>query len=334
MVAAVSSTPRPLRWGVLGTGGIASSFVTDLTLLADAEVVAVGSRSPAGAHKFGERHRIGHRHGSYAELVADTDVDVVYVATPHPAHHPNALLAVAAGKHVLVEKPFALNASQAREVFAAARRQGVFVMEAMWTRFLPYVAALRTLVADGALGELLAVTADFGTRFPHDPGSRLLSAELGGGALLDLGVYPMSFACMFLGPPTSVTAVSTPTGTGVDGHTSVLMTHEHGGHSLLASSLVAGHPNRAAVVGTRARVEVDPPFFTPGSFTLTTSEGTTTRHHHPDVGIGLRHQAVEVAACVRSGLLQSPQRTHADTLVVLDAMDAVRRQIGLRYPQE
>lgn len=330
----MTSPEPPVRWGILGTGGIASSFVTDLALLDDAEVVAVGSRSAAGATAFGERYGIGHRHGSYAELVADADVDVVHVATPHPFHYENALLAIAAGKHVLVEKPFTLDAAQAREVFAAAQARGVFVMEAMWTRFLPRVVHLRRLVTDRVLGEVLAVSAEFGVRFPPDESSRLLAPELGGGSLLDLGVYPVSFACMLLGAPRSVAAVSGPASTGVDAHTSVLLAHAGGGHSLLASSIVAEHANRAAVVGTLARIEVDPPFFTPGSFTLTTSGGTSTRHDHPDTGSGLRHQAVEVHRCLRAGLLESPERTHADTLVVMDTMDEVRRQIGLRYPQE
>ena len=327
------TTPTRLRWGILGTGDIASSFVTDLALLDDHVVAAVGSRSSSGAEAFGQRHGITRRHGSYAELVADRDVDVVYVATPHPFHRENALTAIAAGKHVLVEKPFALDAAQAREVFAAAHERGVFVMEAMWTRFLPWVADLLALVADGTLGELTAVGAEFGVLFAPDPTSRLMAPELGGGSLLDLGVYPLSLACLLLGAPETLTAASVPTATGVDAHTSVLTTHAGGAHALVSSSMVAAHANRATVVGTLGRVEVDPPFFTPGGFSLTVGP-TTTRREHPDDGIGLRHQAVEVARCIRAGLTESGLRTHADTLVVLQAMDEVRRQVGLRYPGE
>jgi predicted dehydrogenase len=323
----------PLRWGILGTGDIAASFVTDLARLDDHVVASVGSRSATAADAFGERHGIPRRHGSYAALVEDDGVDVVYVATPHPFHRENALLAIAAGKHVLVEKPFALNAVQGREVFAAARARGVFVMEAMWTRFLPWVVDLLDLVADGTLGELTAVSAEFGVLFAPDPSSRLMAPELGGGSLLDLGVYPLSLACLLLGAPETLTAVSVPTATGVDARTSVLMTHAGGTHALVSSSMVAAHANRATVVGTEGRVEVDPPFFTAGGFDLTVG-GTTSRHEHPADGTGLRHQAVEVARCVRTGLTESPHRTHADTLVVLDAMDDVRRQIGLRYPGE
>lgn len=323
----------------MGTGSIASAFVGDLALLDDVEVVAVGSRSQTGADAFGQRHHIPRRHGSYDALVADPQVDVIYVATPHPSHHANALLAVRAGKHVLVEKPFTVDATQAREVFAAAGEHDVLVMEAMWTRFLPWVAALQQLIADGVLGQVLAVSADFGTRFPPDPTSRLLAPELGGGSLLDLGVYPVSFACLLLGPPTSVAAVSTPASTGVDAHTSILLTHSggphsHGAHSLLSSSIVAEHANRAVVVGTEARVEIDPPFFTPGSFTLITADGARVTHDYPDRGVGLWHQAAEVARCVRAGERESPIRTHADTLAVLDTLDEVRRRIGLSYPGE
>lgn len=327
------TAPSELRWGILGTGDIASSFVTDLARLEDHVVAAVGSRSAAAADGFGLRHGIPRRYGSYAALAADPGVDVVYVATPHPFHRENALLAIAAGKHVLVEKPFALNASQAREVFAAAQARGVLAMEAMWTRFLPWMGDLLTLVADGTLGELTAVNAEFGVLFAPDPSSRLMDPELGGGSLLDLGVYPLTLACLLLGAPETVTAASVPTSTGVDAHTSVLLTHAGGAHALVSSSIVAAHTNRASVIGTLGRVEVDPPFFTPGGFSLTTSEGTT-RREHPDEGIGLRHQAVEVARCIRAGLTESPGRTPGDTLVVLEAMDEVRRQIGLRYPGE
>ena len=193
----------PIRWGILGTGKIASRFANDLRQLGDAEVVAVGSRSQSGAEAFAERFGIAQRHGSYAELADDPEVDVVYVATPHPAHYEDAMLAIRAGKSVLVEKPFTLNAAQARDLVAAARASGVFLMEAMWTRLLPTVVEIRELLSAGVLGDVRTVTADLGIRFPKDPESRIFAANLGGGALLDLGVYPVSFASMVLGTPTA-----------------------------------------------------------------------------------------------------------------------------------
>src|SRR3984957_13272837 len=194
----------PVRWGILGTGGIARSFATDLRLTDSAVVTAVGSRSRGSADRFADEFAIANRHSSYESLVADPDVDVIYVATPHPMHHENALLALRAGKHVLVEKPFTMNAAEAREIVQVARENGRFAMEAMWTRFLPHVAVIRDWLARGVLGDVVTVTADHGQWFAEDAGFRLFAPELGGGALLDLGVYPVSFASMVLGTPSRI----------------------------------------------------------------------------------------------------------------------------------
>jgi predicted dehydrogenase len=202
-----------LRWGIIGTGGIARAFAADLELTGSGTVAAVGSRSLEKARAFG----FGRAHGSYEALVADPDVDVVYVATPHPMHHANARLALEAGKPVLVEKAFTMNADEAKDLVSLARERELFLMEAMWTRFLPHMAEIRRLIADGALGEIVTVLADHGQWFPQDPAFRLFAPELGGGALLDLGVYPVSFASMVLGTPERIVTLSTPAFTGVDG---------------------------------------------------------------------------------------------------------------------
>ena len=192
---------RPIRWGILATGGIARAFTDDLALQPDSEVVAVGSRSQASADAFGDEFGVPHRHASYQALVSDPDVDAVYVATPHPGHHDAALLAINAGKAVLVEKPFAMDAAQAREMIDAARERGTFLMEAMWTRFLPHIARVREILAAGTLGDVVYLTAEHGQWFAPDPQFRLFAPELGGGALLDLGIYPVSFAHLVLGVP-------------------------------------------------------------------------------------------------------------------------------------
>src|SRR5246500_2602299 len=180
----------PVRWGILGTGGIARTFVTDLRLTDSGVAVAVGSRSQGAADRFADNYGIASRHDSYESLVADPDVDVVYVATPHPMHRDNAILALRAGKHVLVEKPFTMNAVEAREIVQVARDTGRFAMEAMWTRFLPHVVVIRDWLARGVLGDIVTVTADHGQWFVEDPEFRLFAPGLGGGALLDLGVEP------------------------------------------------------------------------------------------------------------------------------------------------
>ena len=333
-VSAASAGAPPLRWGIIGTGWIADRFVDDLRLLPRASVVAVGSRTQASADVFADRFGIPHRHASYADLVADPDVEAVYVSTPHPGHHDAALAAIEAGKHVLCEKPFTINASEAQSLVDAARRKGVFLMEAMWARFVPHMVKVRELVASGRLGDVRLVIADHCQWFAHDPEFRLFAPALGGGALLDLGIYPVSFSSMVFGTPTSITAVSDPAFTGVDGTTSIILQHEGGRQSVLTTSLEALGPNRAAIIGTDARIEIDSVFYAPSSFTLTPRDGEPEVFAMAHEGNGLRHQAAEVARCVAAGQLESAVLPLAETLAIMGTLDAVRRQIGLTYPSE
>jgi predicted dehydrogenase len=324
-----------IRWGIIGTGKIASNFTGDLALLDDTAVVAVGSRQQQTADEFADRFDIPHRHASYDALVADPDVDAVYVSTPHPGHHAAARLAIEAGKAVLVEKPFTLNASQAEDLVAAARAKRTFLMEAMWTRFLPHMRRIRELLSSGVLGEIRTVTADHGQRFlPPDPTSRLYDPALGGGALLDLGIYPVSFASYVLGTPERVTAVSDPTETGVDAQTSIVLQYAGGEHAVLTTTLGASTANVATIVGTEGRIEIDRIWYQPTSFTLTLSSGETERFEEPRVGHGLRFEAAEVGRCLRSGQLESDVMSLEETLKVMATLDEVRRQIGLGYPGE
>jgi predicted dehydrogenase len=316
----------PLRWGLVGTGWIADSFVADLACTDSGHMVAVGSRRIETANRFADRFEIPNRHASYEALVADPDVDVVYVATPHPMHHPNTLLALNAGKPVLVEKPFTMNAAEARELVALARAEKLFCMEAMWTRFLPHVAQIRRLIAAGALGEIVTVSADHGQWFAQDPGFRLFAPELGGGALLDLGVYPVSFASMLLGAPDTITALVDPAFTGVDGQTSMLLGYASGAQAVLSCTSAARSPTRAAIVGTEARIEIDGDFYTPSPFTLITRSGERTRYDEPHQGRGLWYQADEVARCLREGLLESPLMPLEESISIMQTMDAVLAQ--------
>ena len=243
--------------------------------------VAVGSRSQAAADRFADSYGIAHRHDSYDSLVADPDVDVIYVATPHPMHRDNAILALRAGKHVLVEKPFTMNAAEAREVVAVARERGLFAMEAMWTRFLPHVGVIREWLGKGLLGDVVTVTADHGQWFAEDPRFRLFAPELGGGALLDLGVYPVSFASMVLGRPSRIVSISDPAFTGVDAQTSMLFGYDSGAQAVLTCTLRAKSPTRAAIVGTDARIEVDGDFYAPACVTLIPREASRSSSSRP-----------------------------------------------------
>jgi predicted dehydrogenase len=316
----------PVRWGILGTGGIAGAFASDLRLTDSGVAAAVGSRSQAAADRFADGYGIARRHDSYEALVADPEVDVIYVATPHPMHRDNAILALEAGKHVLVEKPFTMNAAEARDVVAVARERGLFAMEAMWTRFLPHVGVIRDWLGQGALGDVVTVTADHGQWFAEDAEFRLFAPELGGGALLDLGVYPVSFASMVLGPPSRIVSLSDPAFTGVDAQTSMLFGYDSGAQAVLTCTLRAKSPTRAAIVGTDARIEVDGDFYAPACVSLIPREGDPVTIESSHEGRGLRHQADEVARLLAAGETESPLMPLDETISIMETMDTVLKQ--------
>jgi len=323
---------EPIRWGILATGGIANSFTEDLKLLPDAAIAAVASRTAPAAEAFAERHGIPRAYGTWQELAQDPDVDVIYVATPHSAHHAAAMLCLEAGKAVLCEKPLTLNAAQAEELFLTAQARGVFFMEAMWTRANPVIRALTALLADGAIGEITAVTADFGVAGPFPPGHRMRDPELGGGALLDLGVYPVTFAHLVLGAPDTVTAWASLTPEGTDQNTGLILGYSKSGAiATLHCGFVGETSQRATVTGTAGRVEIPYHFFRPDRFTLVRS-GEVEEFSLPLRGNGLGYQAEEVMRCLRSGLTESPLIPHSATLGVMRTLDAARTQIGVEYP--
>jgi predicted dehydrogenase len=298
----------------------------------DASLVAVGSRRQSTADEFGARFDVPHRHATYDDLVNDPDVDAVYVSTPHPGHHGAALSAIVAGKAVLVEKPFTMNAKEASSLIDTARSRGVFVMEAMWARFLPHMVRVRELLASRALGDVRIVIADHNQWFARDPGHRLFDPALGGGALLDLGVYPVSFASMVFGTPTRVTAVSDRAFTGVDATTSAVLQYGDGAHSVISTSLEVAGPNRAAIVGTEARIEIDAVFYAPTTFSLIGRDGTVIeRFDEPQEGRGMQFEVAEVMRCMRAGKLESDVLPLDETLAIMETLDEIRRQIGLVY---
>jgi predicted dehydrogenase len=315
---------EPLRWGVIGTGLIAGVFAGDLKLTDSGNVVAVGSRAQASADSFADRYDIPNRHASYSALVEDPEVDVVYIATPHPMHRDDALLALRAGKPVLVEKPFTMNAAEAEEIVAEARSAKLFAMEAMWARFLPHMGEVRRLIGEGVLGEIVSVSADHGQWFERDPETRFFSPELGGGALLDLGVYTISFASMVLGTPDRIVAISEPAFTGVDAQTSMLFSYASGAQAILNCTVNAKSPTRGAIVGTEGRIEIDgDDFYAPNDFTFIPRDGDPVRIEIAHEGHGIRHQADEVARCLQAGLLESPLLTLDETISVMATIDAV-----------
>lgn len=312
-----------LRWGILGTGSIAHTFADDFRFNTTGVVTAVGSRAQSSANRFGDEFAIPHRHASYESLVNDPDVDVVYVGSPHPMHFANASLALHHHKPVLVEKAFTMNSAEARQLVSVARQRGLFMMEAMWTRFLPHVAAIRALLAQGSLGEIISFSADHGQWFERDATSRLFAAELGGGALLDLGVYPVSFASMVLGTPSQVTALVNPSFTGVDGDVSMLFGYASGAQAILSCTSSARSATRASIVGTEARIEVDGDFYAPTSFSLIRRDGAQERFEFPIQGRGLHYQAAEVANCLAGGLMESSIMPLDESVAIMETMERV-----------
>jgi predicted dehydrogenase len=317
---------------VLGTGWIAERFVASLGASTTQRVVAVGSRTPESAEAFAARAGIGRAHGSHEALVADADVDVVYVATPHHVHRASAVLAVSAGKHVLVEKPLGLESTEAQEISDAARDAGVFCMEAMWTLFLPRFDVVRQVLDSGLLGDVRTVLADHGEHF--DPPHRILDPAMAGGALLDLGTYVTTLATWVLGPAVRVHATGEMTSTGVNGQAAMVLTHAGDATSVLHTTLLTRTPTSATIAGTFATLSLPGPFFQPGDVVVTSADGSrTVRWTDPEpIGHGaLYHSALEVARCIGAGLLESPLHPPASVLANLHALDEVTRQVGVTY---
>lgn len=325
---------KNFSWGILGTGGIAQAFVDDLSRAEGHCVVAVGSRTLSNAQRFANPIVGAVAYGSYEELVADKNVDAIYVATPHPMHEEHALLAMNAGKPVLCEKPFAISATQAQTMIETSRKNNVALLEAMWTRYLPHIAKVREILSSNVLGQIQTVEADHGQRLADRGIDRLVDPNLGGGAVLDLGIYPISFAHLVLGTPTHITARAVMTDRGVDAQTSAIFDYSNGAQAVINTTMIAQTPCRAVVSGLLGRLEIDRTFYNPANMRVVLFDGSTTEYPNSYSGHGLREQAIEMARVVRAGLLESPLMPHHETISVMKSMDEIRRQIKLTYPFE
>ncbi|RBY75233.1 gfo/Idh/MocA family oxidoreductase [Geodermatophilus sp. TF02-6] len=325
---------REIRWGIVGPGRIAENVVGDFALVPGARPVAVASRSADRAAAFARRHGLERAHGSYADILADPEVDVLYIATPHPQHAAIALAAIDAGKALLVEKAFTATPAGAAEVVERARARGVFVMEAMWTRFQPVVVRLRELVADGAVGEVRSVQADLGVAREYDPADRLFALELGGGALLDLGVYVVSFAQMLLGAPDTVTAVGSRFPTGADAEAALLLGYADGRSATLTTSLRYPTPGQARVFGTAGWVDVLPRFHHPDTIVLHRTGAEPETITLPPTGRGYTHELAEVTECLQAGRTESAVVPLADTLAVQAVLGQAADQLGVRHAED
>ena len=319
-----------VRWAILGTGKIARAFASALKDTPGAMLAAVGSRSSAGAQDFAAEFGAATAYGSYQALADAPGIDIVYIGTPHPMHAENATMLLNGGKAVLCEKPFTMNRREAEQVIALAREKKLFLMEAMWTRYMPALAEMRRIIASGEIGTVQMVSADFGFTAPTDPAHRVNNPDLGGGALLDLGIYPLSISAALLGPVTSVVAQAEMGDTGVDIQTGFLMRHQGGAMSVCSCSLKASTQCELTVSGTLGQVRMDRQFHRATSVTVTVG-GASRTVGTPYLGHGYVHEAIEAGRCLQAGLLESPDMTHADTIAMMDVLDTIRGQIGLKY---
>ena len=324
-----------IRWGILSTGAIARSFVKGLNEVPDAEPVAVGSRTQQAADAFGDEFGISRRHPSYEALANDPDVDVIYVATPHSLHRENSILCLRAGKPVLCEKPFAINRSEAADIVAAAREEGLFLMEAMWTRFLPIMYQVRQWLQDGQIGEVRMVSADFG--FGSSPGttkSRLYDPALGGGALMDVGIYSLSFASMvYCRVPSRVMSMGHIGELEVDEQAGMMLGYDAGEMAMLFTSIQCGTSHWAHIMGTKGVIRIHPPYWRGTTATLV-RDGKETLVERKYDGNGYNCQAEAVGRYLREGKLESEEIPLDETVDIMETMDTIRDGIGLKFPME
>ena len=321
-------TDSPVRWGILGTGRIAGLFAQGLAAVPDAALVAVGSRTVGGAEAFGERFAVPSRHGSYAALATDPDVDVVYVATPHPFHCENTLLCLRAGKAVLCEKPFALNATEARTMVDEARSRGLFLMEALWSRFYPAFDRLREVLAARMIGEVRLLTADLGFRTNVNPEGRLFNLALGGGALLDVGVYPVSLASLILGRPSDVVSRVHFGATGVDEQAGIMLSYPQGQLALLHTAIRTNTRHEATIMGTEGMLRIGLDWHKPDRLTISRPGRDDETIAAPITGNGYNYEAAAVNAALRAGQTEHPLMPLDESIAVMETLDAIRAQWG------
>ncbi len=325
---------KPICWGILGTGNIANQFAKGLSVLPDARLVAVGSRSEATAEAFANRYDIPNRHATYEALVTDPEVDVVYISTPHSLHRENTLLCLDAGKPVLCEKPFAINAAEAEEMIETARDRKLFLMEAMWTRFLPIQVRVRQWLEEGRIGDVRMVISDFGFRTSVSAEGRLFNPAYGGGALLDVGCYAVSFASMVYGrQPRDIVSLADMGSTGVDEQAAMVFRYDEGEMAVLYTAIRTNTPQESRILGTEGSIYLHPPFWKGTTATVAVGRDSQTVTLSYD-GNGYNCQAAEVMRCLREGLLESPVMPLDESLAVMRTLDRIRVEWGLKYPME
>jgi predicted dehydrogenase len=328
---------KTVRWGILGAGHIARKFASDLKLVDDAELIAIGSRTKQSAEDFNRDYPVKYQHDSYEALVKNPEVDVIYIATPHNLHFENTLLCIRNSKAVLCEKPFAMNTRQAAEMINTAKEKKVFLMEALWTKFHPHYHKTMEMVKSGLLGEIKSVLVNFGFKPNHPVSARLFDPALGGGTVMDIGIYNVFIALSVLGKPDAIEAVMSPSKTGVDEQCSVLFRYKNGAMAQLFSTFLSNLATEADISGTEGRVRLTTRFFEP-SATIEFYKGNIRSKQivpvEKEAGYGYQYEARHVNYCLSNGLTESPVMAFADTLLLMETLDEIRRVAGIKYPAD
>ena len=325
---------KKIRWGILGTGYIAGKFAEALSVIPDAELVAVGSRTQKSADTFAKKYSVPKAYDRYQGPLEDPNVDVIYIATVNNCHRENCLAAIEAGKPILCEKPFMVNSSEAEEVIAFAQKKKVFLMEALWTRFIPAFQKARQMWEDGTIGDLYMAMSEFGFISERDMSNPLYNPALAGGSFLDVGAYPVSLAHIVFGEPDSVVGLANMGPTGVDEQAGMLFGYHSGQMAVGYSSFHIESPKEATVLGTKGYIHIHSPFYCPSGFTLHLNGQEPQTFEFPYEGNGWNYEAVEVMECLRDGKLTSDLVPHEETLALARTMDRFRDQINLKYPCE
>jgi predicted dehydrogenase len=326
-----------IRWGILGTGRIARKFASDLKLVENAELIAIGSRGKESADEFNKEFPVKYCHYSYLDLVQNPEVDVIYVATPHNLHYENTLLCLQHNKAVLCEKPFAMNSRQAIEMIEKAREKKLFLMEALWTKFHPHYIKMQEMVGQGLLGEIKAVLVNFGFKPIAPIPARLFDPALGGGTVMDIGIYNVFIAMSILGKPDAIDAVITPALTGVDEQCAILFRYKSGAMAQLFSTFSSNLATEADICGTEGRIRLTSRFYEPSSTVEFYADRVDSRQIiqvEKEAGFGYQYEARHVNDCLRKGLMESPVVSFADTLLLMETLDKIRKIAGIHYPAD
>jgi predicted dehydrogenase len=325
---------KKIKWGIIGCGNIANKFAGDLALINDATLIAVASRNIDKAKRFAERHNSQKAYGTYNELFSDTNVDIVYIATPHTSHAELSIKAMEHGKHVLCEKPLALNRNEARAMIKTSKHTGKFFMEALWTRFNPSLVAIKKRIDKGEIGRIEYIHADFSFILTSNTNSRVLALSLGGGALLDIGIYTAFIAYLFLGVPEEINAKSIfHKQTKCDIETSMSFKYENAKAELYSSFTSDSSKKQALIRGANGDIFINSRWHVPSSYTLVKNNKKTT-YKLPTLGIGFTHEILECHSCITADKIESENWSHQNSLDLITILDTVRKQVGLKYPQE